>query len=283
MPGVVISETVTLGGGAPLALIGGPCAIESEEATLDAARVIAETCAQRGIPYVFKASFDKANRSSIDGFRGIGIERGLEVLRLIKDEVGVPVTTDVHEAWQAAVAAEVVDLLQIPAFLCRQSDLLEACAATGKPVTVKKGQFMSPQEMRNVVEKLDRHGASGVIVAERGSSFGYNNLVVDFRALAAMAEFERPVVFDATHSVQMPGALGDRSGGQRHFVPVLARAAVAVGIDALFMEIHRDPDRALSDGPNMVPLAQLPALLDELLALDAVRRGTSRVELQGSS
>jgi 2-dehydro-3-deoxyphosphooctonate aldolase (KDO 8-P synthase) len=224
------------------------------------------------MPYVFKASFDKANRSSIDSYRGIGVQEGLEVLAAVKRELDVPVITDIHEHWQAETVAEVADILQIPAFLCRQTDLLAAAARTRRVVNVKKGQFVSPPEMSNVVKKLRESGAHGILLTERGSSFGYNNLVVDFRALPQMATLGCPVVMDATHSVQMPGALGASSGGQREYVPVLARAAVAVGVDALFMEIHEDPDHALSDGPNMVPLDRLEKLLEELLALHEIRR-----------
>jgi 2-dehydro-3-deoxyphosphooctonate aldolase (KDO 8-P synthase) len=262
---------VTIGGGAPLALIGGPCAIEEEQFTVDMAVSIRDICARLALPYVFKASFDKANRSSDTSFRGPGLTEGLRILRRVKDEVGVPIVTDVHEAQQCMPAAEVVDLLQIPAFLCRQTDLLVAAANTGRPVSVKKGQWVSPAEMANVVQKLKTAGANGILLGERGTSFGYNNLVVDFRGLDVMRGLGVPVIFDATHSVQMPGGLGNRSGGQRQYVPVLARAAVAVGVDALFMEIHPDPDRALSDGPNMVPLDHLERLLTELLALQAAR------------
>lgn len=267
---VTVGDDIRIGGGAPLALLGGPCAIESEGFTLEMAYAIRDVCARLGVPYVFKASYDKANRSSLDSYRGPGLEAGLEVLRRVRKEVGVPVVTDVHEAAHCAPVAEVVDLLQIPAFLCRQTDLLVAAARTGKPVNVKKGQFVSPPEMRNVVRKLEASGAAGILLAERGSSFGYNNLVVDFRGLVQLRELA-PLVFDATHSVQMPGGLGTSSGGQRQYVPVLARAAVAVGVDALFMEIHADPDSALSDGPNMVPLDRLEPLLLELLELHAAR------------
>jgi 2-dehydro-3-deoxyphosphooctonate aldolase (KDO 8-P synthase) len=270
LAGVTIADRVRVGGGAPLALLGGPCAIESEQFTVDMAYAIRDVCARLGVPYVFKASYDKANRSSVDSYRGPGLDKGLAVLARVREEVGVPIVTDVHEPAHCAPVAEVADLLQIPAFLCRQTDLLVAAAATGKPVNVKKGQFVSPPEMRNVVRKLEVSGAAGILLAERGSSFGYNNLVVDFRGLAQLREMA-PLVFDATHSVQMPGGLGTSSGGQRQYVPVLARAAVAVGIDALFMEIHADPDRALSDGPNMVPLDRLEPLLAELLALHAAR------------
>ena len=263
---------VRIGGGAPLALIGGPCAIEDEQFTVDMAVAIRDVCRRLDMPYVFKASYDKANRSSIDSFRGPGLTKGIEVLARVRDEVGVPVVTDVHEAAHCAPVAEAVDLLQIPAFLCRQTDLLLAAATTGRPVAVKKGQWVAAAEMSNAVRKLDDGGAAGVLLVERGTSFGYNNLVVDFRGIHAMRELGRPVVFDATHSVQMPGGLGTRSGGQRQYVPVLARAAVAVGVDALFMEIHSDPDNALSDGPNMVPLDRLESLLTELLRLHAARQ-----------
>jgi 2-dehydro-3-deoxyphosphooctonate aldolase (KDO 8-P synthase) len=268
---VTVGSDVRIGGGAPLALLAGPCSIESEQLTVDIGHEVKAMCARLGIPYVFKASYDKANRSSADSFRGPGMAAGLRVLARVRDEVGVPVVTDVHQPDQCAPVAEVVDLLQIPAFLCRQTDLLVAAAATGRPVSVKKGQWVSPQEMANAVDKLTRAGAAGVLLTERGSSFGYNNLVVDFRGLEIMRRTGCPIVFDATHSVQMPGGLGNRSGGQREFVPVLARAAVAVGVDALFMEVHPDPDNALSDGPNMVPLSQLEQLLTELLALHAAR------------
>jgi 2-dehydro-3-deoxyphosphooctonate aldolase (KDO 8-P synthase) len=268
---VTIGDSLRVGAGAPLALIAGPCSIESEQLTLDIAVSVKAMCERLGMPYVFKASYDKANRSSSDSFRGPGMTAGLRVLARVRDEVGVPVVTDVHEPAHCAPVAEVVDLLQIPAFLCRQTDLLVAAANTGRPVSVKKGQWVSPQEMANAVDKLTGAGATGVLLTERGSSFGYNNLVVDFRGLEIMRRTGCPVVFDATHSVQMPGGLGNRSGGQREFVPVLARAAVAVGIDALFMEVHPDPDNALSDGPNMVPLSELERLLSELLALHAAR------------
>jgi len=280
--GVGVGGRLSIGAGAPLALLGGPCAIESPAATLRTAAAIKEITGRLGVPYVFKASFDKANRSSVSSYRGMGVEEGLRVLREVKDQFDVPVVTDIHESWQAEPVARVADILQIPAFLCRQTDLLAAAASTGRVVNVKKGQFVSPAEMGNVVSKLREAGAAGILLTERGSSFGYNNLVVDMRGLPQMAEHGCPIVFDATHSVQMPGALGQSSGGQREFVPVLARAAVAVGIDALFMEIHEDPDSALSDGPNMVPLDQLEPLLVELLELHRVRSHAPRVQLRGS-
>ncbi|HLF99939.1 MAG TPA: 3-deoxy-8-phosphooctulonate synthase [Acidimicrobiia bacterium] len=254
-------------GGDQLVLLGGPCAIESEDFTIHMATEIGEVCRRVGVGYVFKASFDKANRTSIDGYRGPGMEAGLAVLDTVKKKVGVPVVTDIHETWQAAPTAEVADILQIPAFLCRQTDLLLAAAATKRVVNVKKGQFVSPGEMGQAVAKLESAGCDRILLTERGTTFGYNALVVDFRALPQMRTHGYPVVFDATHSVQMPGGQGTSSGGQRQFVPYLARAAVAVGVDALFMEIHEHPDKALSDGPNMVALRDLEALLTDLVAI----------------
>ena len=265
--------SVTIGGGAPLALIAGPCVIEDPARTLAIGRDIQRIAAKLGMPYIFKASFDKANRSSYQSFRGPGLTEGLNILARIKRELGVPVLSDIHEAAQAAAAAAVLDVLQIPAFLCRQTDLLHAAAQTGKPVNVKKGQFLSPLEMKNVIAKLTESGCQSILLTERGSSFGYNNLVVDMRSLAILRSFGQPVVFDATHSVQLPGGGGDRSAGQREFVPVLARAAAAAGIDALFLEVHDNPAEALSDGPNMVPVAELESLLTQVLAIDRAARG----------
>lgn len=262
-----------VGGGRPLALIAGPCVIEGKERTLSIARAVREITDRLGMPYIFKASFDKANRSSVHSFRGPGLEEGLAILSEIKSELNVPVLSDIHEASQAAPAARVLDVLQIPAFLCRQTDLLHAAALTGKPVNVKKGQFLSPQEMKNVAVKLAESGNPQILMTERGSSFGYNNLVVDMRSLAILRSLGHPVVFDATHSVQLPGGGGDRSGGQREFVSILARAAAAVGIDALFLEVHDNPAEALSDGPNMVPLCDLEGLLRQVLAVDQAVRG----------
>lgn len=264
---------VTIGGGAPLALIAGPCVIEDPARTLRIGRELQAITGKLGIPYIFKASFDKANRSSFHSFRGPGLDEGLKILAAIKHELGIPALSDIHEAAQAAAAAEVLDVLQIPAFLCRQTDLLHAAAQTGKPVNVKKGQFLSPGEMKNVIAKLTESGCESILLTERGSSFGYNNLVVDMRSLAIMRSFGYPVVFDATHSVQLPGGGGDRSAGQREFVPVLARAAAAAGIDALFLEVHDNPAEALSDGPNMVPVAELESLLTQVLAIDRAARG----------
>ena len=264
---------VTIGGGAPLALIAGPCVIEDPARTLRIGRELQAITGKLGIPYIFKASFDKANRSSFHSFRGPGLDEGLKILAAIKHELGIPALSDIHEAAQAAAAAEVLDVLQIPAFLCRQTDLLHAAAQTGKPVNVKKGQFLSPGEMKNVIAKLTESGCESILLTERGSSFGYNNLVVDMRSLAILRSFGYPVVFDATHSVQLPGGGGDRSAGQREFVPVLARAAAAAGIDALFLEVHDNPAEALSDGPNMVPVAELESLLTQVLAIDRAARG----------
>lgn len=256
----------------PFALIAGPCQLES----LDHARMLAdrigEQAAKYDIPFVFKASYDKANRSSLSGKRGLGIDAGLEILNTIRDEFACPVTTDVHDIPQVQRAAEVVDILQIPAFLCRQTDLLLAAGETGRAVNVKKGQFLAPWDMQNVADKLASTGNKRILLCERGTTFGYNALVSDFRGLPTMAAMGYPVVFDATHSVQQPGGLGGSTGGQREFVPVLARAAVAVGCAALFMEVHEDPDNAPSDGPNMVRLEDLGGVLDTLKQLDRVMK-----------
>ena len=278
VPGFVVGggpvAAVTIGGGAPLALIAGPCVIEDEALTTRIAERLVAICAARGLPLIFKSSFDKANRTSGESFRGPGLDEGLAILARLRQRLGVPVVTDLHEPVQAPRLAEVVDLLQIPAFLCRQTDLLRAAAATGKPVNLKKGQFLSPTEAGPAVEKLRQGGASGVVVTERGTTFGYHDLVVDMRSLPLIRAQGVPVCFDATHSVQQPGGQGNRSGGRRALVAPLARAAVGAGVDALFLETHEDPDRALSDGPNMISLDALPALLDVVLAIDrAVRRG----------
>jgi len=264
-----ITNTLAIGDGCPLALIGGPCVIESEDFTLNMAQQISQVCDRLGISFIFKSSFDKANRTSVQSFRGQELETGLKILQRVKDEVGVPVLTDIHESYQAPLVGEVVDVLQIPAFLCRQTDLLLAAAATGRVVNVKKGQFLGPWDMKHVVRKLESGGTKRILLTERGTSFGYNTLVVDFRSLPQMRQLGYPVVFDATHSVQMPGGQGDKSGGQRQFVPYLARAAAAIGIDALFMEIHQNPDVAPSDGPNMIPLADLEAVLKQVLSMRA--------------
>ena len=257
-----------IGADRPLFLIAGPCVIESEQLVLDVAGSLRETTAALGMPFVFKASFDKANRSSRASFRGPGLERGLRALERVRREIGVPVLTDVHEDTPLAEVASVVDVLQTPAFLCRQTNFIVAVASQGRPVNVKKGQFLSPWEMRNVVDKARSTGNGEILVCERGFSFGYNNLVVDMRSLAVMRETGCPVVFDATHSVQLPGGRGDASGGQREFVPVLARAAVAAGIAGLFIETHPNPDEALSDGPNAWPLARVASLLATLVEID---------------
>lgn len=262
-----ITPTLAIGDDQPLTLIGGPCVIESADFTLKMAEEIQKVCDKLGVAFIFKSSFDKANRTSINSYRGHAIETGLEILQMVKQKVGVPVLTDIHESYQAKITAEVVDVLQIPAFLCRQTDLLIAAAETGKAINVKKGQFLAPWDMKNVVHKITSAGNSNLLLTERGTSFGYNTLVVDFRSLLQMRELGYPVVFDATHSVQMPGGQGDKSGGNRKFAPYLAKAAVAVGVDALFMEIHEDPDNAPSDGPNMIPLAQLEGILREILAI----------------
>ena len=262
-----ITENLMVGEGHPLTLIAGPCVIESEDFTLKMATEIRQICDRLQIPLIFKSSFDKANRTAIESFRGQTIEEGLSILQRVKDEIDVPVLTDIHESYQAEIVAEVVDVLQIPAFLCRQTDLLLAAAKTGRTINVKKGQFLAPWDMKNVIKKLEAGGAENILLTERGTSFGYNTLVVDFRSLPQMRELGYPVVFDATHSVQMPGGAGTKSGGQRHFVPYLASAAAAVGIDALFMEVHENPDVAFSDGPNMVPLAKLEAVLKQVLSV----------------
>ena len=266
---------VTIGGGAPLALIGGPCAIENEKHAVMMAERLQRVTAAAGVPFIYKSSYDKANRSSIHAYRGPGLVEGLRILRKVKDETGLGLLSDVHDVSEVAPAAAVLDVLQVPAFLCRQTDLIVACARSGRPVNVKKGQFVAPRDMINVVEKVRASGSEDLLLTERGTSFGYNNLIVDFRGLPIMRSFGYPVVFDATHSVQLPGGQGDRSGGERQYVQALARAAVAVGVDALFMEIHEDPDRTLddgrplSDGPNMLRLDDLPRLLDEIRAIAA--------------
>lgn len=264
---------LTIGGAQPFALIAGPCQLESLAHARMMAEGLLEALEPSGTRLIFKASYDKANRSSLSGVRGLGMEAGLEILARVREEFRVPVLTDVHETWHCAPAAEVCDLLQIPAFLCRQTDLLLAAGATGRAVNIKKGQFLAPWEMGNVAEKVASTGNRRILLCERGTSFGYNTLVNDFRALPQMARTGWPVVFDATHSVQQPGALGGASGGQREFVPVLARAACAVGVAALFIETHQDPDHAPSDGPNMVPLHEMGALIARLRTFDALAKG----------
>lgn len=269
-------QRVGFGTDLPLAFILGPCVIESRDHALKTASFLAELGARRGIPLIYKSSFDKANRTSAKSFRGIGIDEALRIFEAVKRETGLAVTTDVHEREQCAVVAEVVDILQIPAFLSRQTDLLVAAAETGRVVNVKKGQFLAPWDMKNVAKKLDSAGASGVLLTERGTSFGYNTLVVDMRGLPIMAETGKPVIFDATHSVQQPGGRGESSGGERRYAPVLARAAVAVGVAGVFIETHEDPDNAPSDGANMIPLTEIDGLVAELKALDAIAKGRGR-------
>lgn len=260
----------------PLFLIAGPCVVESRELAFDTAGRLKEMCDEVGVPFIYKSSYDKANRSSKDSFRGLGMEQGLEILQQVKTELRVPVLTDVHSIDEVPRAAKVADVLQTPAFLCRQTDFIQAVAASGRPVNIKKGQFLAPADMKNVVEKAKTaSGEDNIMVCERGASFGYNNLVADMRSLAILRETGCPVVFDATHSVQLPGGQGTRSGGQKEFVPVLARAAVASGIAGIFMETHPDPDKALSDGANSWPLNRMKDLLYALKAIDELvkRRG----------
>jgi 2-dehydro-3-deoxyphosphooctonate aldolase (KDO 8-P synthase) len=261
-----------IGGGRPFVFIGGPCVIESRDHVLRHATALRQITTRVGVPFVFKASFDKANRTSLSAYRGPGMDEGLKILAAVRSEIGIPVLTDVHERQQIAPVAEIVDVLQTPAFLCRQTDFLLQVAAAGKPVNVKKGQFLAPWDMGPVLEKLASTGNQKLLVTERGASFGYNNLVSDMRSLAIMAQFGYPVVYDAGHSAQLPGGQGTASGGQRQFIRPLARAAVAAGIDALFLEVHEDPDHALSDGPNSYRLDELEGLLRELKRIDVVTK-----------
>lgn len=270
---VVKAGSVSFGNDLPFALIAGPCQMESRDHAFDIAGRMKEICGKAGVGLVYKSSFDKANRTSLAGKRGIGLEAALDVFDDLRSELDLPVLTDVHTAEQCADVARHVDVLQIPAFLCRQTDLLIAAAKTGTVVNVKKGQFLAPWDMDNVVAKITDSGNSNVLITERGTSFGYNTLVTDFRGLPRMAESGAPIVFDATHSVQQPGGQGGSSGGQREFVPVLARAAIAVGVAGLFIETHEDPDNAPSDGPNMVPLDRMAELIDRLQAFDRVAKG----------
>ena len=263
---VQVTDTVSFGTEA-LALMAGPCVIESHDACLELAEALVGLTQKLGIPYIFKASFDKANRTSLSAYRGPGLEKGLETLAEVKARFNVPVVTDIHEPWQCAPVAEVCDVLQIPAFLCRQTDLVVAAAKTGRVINVKKGQFMAPEDMVNVVRKIESEGNNRIVLIERGASFGYHNLVVDMRSFPVMRSFGVPVIFDATHSVQLPGGLGNASGGQREFVRPLARAAAAIGIDALFCEIHPNPAKAFSDGPNSLDFKQAEELLTEIKAI----------------
>ena len=268
----VLAGNVTFSNSAPLALIAGPCQLESRQHAFDMAGSLKEMCAKLGIGLVYKSSFDKANRTSLSGRRGAGLEAALPIFADIRRDLDLPVVTDVHTEEQCAIVADAVDILQIPAFLSRQTDLLIAAANTGKIVNVKKGQFLAPWDMRNVVDKVTGSGNANVLVTERGASFGYNTLVSDMRALPIMAEFGAPVIFDATHSVQQPGGQGGSSGGDRRFVSTLARAAVAVGVAGVFVETHQDPDNAPSDGPNMVPLSDMPRLIETLMAFDEIAK-----------
>ncbi|NOC91625.1 MULTISPECIES: 3-deoxy-8-phosphooctulonate synthase [unclassified Ruegeria] len=271
MKHVKISD-LTVGNDLPLTIIAGPCQLETADHAQMIAGKMKEACDAAGAQYVFKASYDKANRTSLSGKRGMGIDAGLKVLDDIRKTMGIPVLTDVHTEAQCAIAAEAVDVLQIPAFLCRQTDMLLAAGNTGKAVNVKKGQFLAPWEMTNIVDKIESTGNQNILLTERGTSFGYNTLVADMRALPQMAKTGYPVVMDATHSVQQPGGKGGSSGGQREFAPVMARAAVSLGVGAVFIETHQDPDSAPSDGPNMIPLDQMPQLVDTLMRFDALAK-----------
>jgi 2-dehydro-3-deoxyphosphooctonate aldolase (KDO 8-P synthase) len=259
-----------IGGGAPLGVIAGPCVIESKESALRHAAALKEKADRVGVAYIFKSSYDKANRSSLGSFRGPGLEKGLEILAAVKDKIGVPILTDVHEIDQVGAVKEVADVLQIPAFLCRQTDFVLAVAKSGRVVNIKKGQFLAPWDMRNIVEKISSTGNDKILLTERGASFGYNNLVSDMRSLVVLRELGYPVVFDATHSLQLPGGLGHASGGERKYIPALARAGVAAGVDALFMEVHEDPDHAKSDGPNSLDLKDFEGLLRVVKEIDAL-------------
>lgn len=265
-------KNITMGNDLPFVLIAGPCVLESRDHALEMASAIKDITDSLQIPFIYKTSFDKANRTSIHGVRGMGMQEGLPILAEVKEKLGCPIITDVHSSDQCAPVAEVVDVLQIPAFLCRQTDLLKAAAATGKAINIKKGQFLAPWDMANVVKKMESFGNSNLMLCERGASFGYNTLVSDMRALPIMAQSGYPVVFDATHSVQQPGGAGASTTGERRFIPILARAAVSVGIGALFLEVHQDPDNAPSDGPNMLRLEDLPQLLLELKEFDQLAK-----------
>ena len=265
--------SVTLGGKRPLVLIAGPCVIESESVCFETAEFLVNLTISLGIPFIFKSSYDKANRSALRSYRGPGLEKGLEILGRIKNLLGIPILSDVHQINEIEAAVRILDILQIPAFLCRQTDFVLAVAGAGKPVNVKKGQFLAPWDMHNVIEKIRSQGNDSILLTERGTSFGYNNLIADMRSLVIIREMGYPVVFDVTHSLQLPGAQGSSSGGQREFISALARAAVAVGIDGLFMEVHPNPQDALCDGPNSQPLDELKPLLENLLDIDRVTKG----------
>ncbi|MEM8878343.1 MAG: 3-deoxy-8-phosphooctulonate synthase [Pseudomonadota bacterium] len=269
---VVSTGGVTFSNAAPMVLIAGPCAMESHDHAVDMASALKEMAGELGLGFVYKSSFDKANRTSLKGARGIGLDKALKIFGELRARLDIPVLTDVHLPDQCAEVAEVVDILQIPAFLCRQTDLLVAAAETGRAVNIKKGQFLAPWDMANVATKVSETGNANILLTERGTSFGYNTLIVDYRGLPQIADLGWPIIFDATHSVQQPGGKGDRSGGQREFVPTLARAAVSVGVAGVFIETHQDPDSAPSDGPNMVPLDQMKALLEQLIAFDRLAK-----------
>ncbi|MET0585150.1 MAG: 3-deoxy-8-phosphooctulonate synthase [Candidatus Binatia bacterium] len=267
---IITLGNLRIGGGAPLAVIAGPCVIESKESALRHAAALKEKADRVGVAYIFKSSYDKANRSSLGSFRGPGLEKGLEILAAVKDKIGAPILTDVHEIDQVGAVKEVADVLQIPAFLCRQTDFVLAVAKSDRVVNIKKGQFLAPWDMRNIVEKISSTGNDKILLTERGASFGYNNLVSDMRSLVVLRELGYPVVFDATHSLQLPGGLGHASGGERKYIPALARAGVAAGVDALFMEVHEDPDHAKSDGPNSLDLKDFEGLLRVAKEIDAL-------------
>ena len=272
MPKAVKVGQILIGDNAPLVLIAGPCVIEEEKVTYRIAQFLKNLTNQLNIPFIFKSSYDKANRTSWRSYRGPGLKEGLRILKWIKNDLDIPIISDVHCLKQVELAAEVLDIIQIPAFLCRQTDLIQAVAKTGRPINIKKGQFLAPWDVRHIIEKIISCGNDDILLTERGTCFGYNNLVVDFRSLVIMRQFGYPVVFDATHSVQLPGAACGTSGGQREFVPYLAKAAVAVGVDALFMEVHETPDKALCDGPNSWPLSGLEALLQEIKSISRVMK-----------
>lgn len=267
---IITLGNLRIGGGAPLAVIAGPCVIESKESALRHAAALKEKADRVGVAYIFKSSYDKANRSSLGSFRGPGLEKGLEILAAVKDKIGAPILTDVHEIDQVGAVKEVADVLQIPAFLCRQTDFVLAVAKSDRVVNIKKGQFLAPWDMRNIVEKISSTGNDKILLTERGASFGYNNLVSDMRSLVVLRELGYPVVFDATHSLQLPGGLGHASGGERKYIPALARAGVAAGVDVLFMEVHEDPDHAKSDGPNSLDLKDFEGLLRVVKEIDAL-------------
>ena len=276
MTRTVIIDNIRLGGDNPLVLISGPCVIEDKESTLRLAQELKNITKTLGVPLIFKASYDKANRTSINSYRGPGIEEGLAILAEVKKKIGVPVLSDVHQLSEIELAAQVLDVIQIPAFLCRQTDLITAVARQGKTVNIKKGQFLSPQEIEPITKKITSFDNNNILLTERGTTFGYNNLVVDMRSLIIMRKFGFPVIFDATHSVQLPGAKGTASGGDRQFVSPLAMAAAAVGIDGVYMEVHENPEKALCDGPNSLKITDLPCLLDKIKKISAISKGTMR-------